>query len=63
MRYCTHNATHTTGCWFLDCFGVVSALVSISQGAGIATETMWLLIAGFLGLLTGSFIPTAGAAL
>jgi hypothetical protein len=41
--------------WFL-LFGVVSALVSISQGAGITTETMWLLIAGFLGLLTGSFI-------
>ena len=36
--------------WFL-LFGVVSALVSVSQGTGITTETMWLLITGFLGLL------------
>jgi hypothetical protein len=43
--------------WFL-LFGVISALVSISQGKGITTETMWLLIAGFLGLLTGAFIPS-----
>jgi len=41
--------------WFL-LFGVVSALVTISKGEGVTTETMWLLIAGFLGLLTGSFI-------
>jgi len=41
--------------WFL-LFGVVSALVSISQGTGITTETVWLLVAGFLGLLTGSFM-------
>jgi hypothetical protein len=32
-------------------FGVVSALVTISQGNGITTETVWLLIAGSLGLL------------
>jgi hypothetical protein len=43
--------------WFL-LFGVVSALVTISKGDGIATETMWLLIAGFLGLLLGAFLPT-----
>ena len=36
--------------WFL-LFGVVSALVSVSQGKGITTETMWLLITGFIGLL------------
>ena len=41
--------------WFL-LFGVVSALVSVSQGTGISTETVWLLVAGFLGLLTGSFM-------
>jgi hypothetical protein len=41
--------------WFL-LFGVVSALVTISQGDGISTETLWLLVAGFLGLLTGSFM-------
>lgn len=43
--------------WFL-LFGVVSALVTISKGEGVSTETMWLLIAGFLGLLLGAFIPT-----
>ena len=43
--------------WFL-LFGVVSALVTISKGEGITIETMWLLIAGFLGLLLGAFIPT-----
>jgi len=43
--------------WFL-LFGVVSALVTISKGEGINIETMWLLIAGFLGLLLGAFIPT-----
>jgi hypothetical protein len=42
--------------WFL-LFGVVSSLVTISQGEGITTETMWLLIAGFLGLLLGAFLP------
>lgn len=42
--------------WFL-LFGVVSALVTTSKGQGITTETMWLLIAGFLGLLLGAFIP------
>jgi len=42
--------------WFL-LFGVVSALVTISKGEGITTATMWLLIAGFLGLLLGAFIP------
>jgi hypothetical protein len=41
--------------WFL-LFGVVSALVTLSNGQGISTETMWLLVAGFLGLLLGSFI-------
>jgi len=43
--------------WFL-LFGVVSALVTISKGEGVTTETMWLLIAGFLGLLLGAFIPS-----
>ena len=42
--------------WFL-LFGVVSALATISKGEGITTETMWLLIAGFLGLLLGMLIP------
>jgi len=42
--------------WFL-LFGVVSALVTISQGDGISTETLWLLVAGFLGLVLGAFIP------
>ena len=42
--------------WFL-LFGVVSALVTISKGEGITAETMWLLIAGFLGLLLGAFLP------
>jgi len=42
--------------WFL-LFGVVSALVTISRGDGITTETMWLLVAGFLGLLLGAFLP------
>jgi hypothetical protein len=41
--------------WFL-LFGVISALVTISKGEGITTETMWLLVAGFLGLLTAWFI-------
>jgi hypothetical protein len=40
--------------WFL-LFGVVSALVSASQGQGITTETLWLLIAGFIGLILGMF--------
>jgi hypothetical protein len=43
--------------WFL-LFGVISALVSVSQGKGITTETMWLLITGFLGLLLGMLLPT-----
>jgi len=38
--------------WFL-LFGVVSALVSFSRGEGITTETLWLLIAGFVGLALG----------
>jgi hypothetical protein len=42
--------------WFL-LFGVVSALVTISKREGITTETLWLLIAGFLGLLLGAFLP------
>src|SRR5215471_9733137 len=43
--------------WFL-LFGVVSALVTISKGEGITAETMWLLIAGFLGLLLGALLPS-----
>lgn len=43
--------------WFL-LFGVVSALVTVSKGEGITTETMWLLITGFLGLLLGAFMPS-----
>ena len=43
--------------WFL-LFGVISALVTISKGEGVTTETMWLLIAGFLGLLLGAFLPS-----
>ena len=42
--------------WFL-LFGVVSALVSVSQGTGITTETLWLLITGFLGLALGMILP------
>jgi hypothetical protein len=42
--------------WFL-LFGVVSALVNWSQGNGITTETLWLLITGFLGLVLGLFVP------
>jgi len=42
--------------WFL-LFGVVSALVNWSQGNGITTETLWLLITGFLGLILGLFVP------
>jgi hypothetical protein len=41
--------------WFL-LFGVVSALVNWSQGSGITTETLWLLITGFLGLILGLFV-------
>jgi hypothetical protein len=41
--------------WFL-LFGVVSALVSASQGQGITTETLWLLITGFIGLILGMFV-------
>jgi hypothetical protein len=37
-------------------FGVVSALVTVSKGEGITTETWWLLIAGFVGLLLGTFV-------
>jgi hypothetical protein len=43
--------------WFL-LFGVVSALVTVSKGEGITTETVWLLVAGFLGLILGAFIPS-----
>jgi len=43
--------------WFL-LFGVVSALVSSSRGEGITTETLWLLITGFIGLVLGMFLPT-----
>jgi hypothetical protein len=42
--------------WFL-LFGVVSALVTFSKGEGITTETLWLLITGFLGLVLGAFVP------
>ena len=42
--------------WFI-LFGVVSALVTISKGEGVTTETLWLLIVGFLGLLLGTFLP------
>jgi hypothetical protein len=42
--------------WFL-LFGVVSALISASKGEGITSETLWLLIAGFLGLVLGIFLP------
>jgi hypothetical protein len=37
---------------------MVSALVSIVHGGGITSETMWLLVAGLLGVLTGSFMPS-----
>jgi hypothetical protein len=43
--------------WFL-LFGVVSALVSFSRGEGITTETLWLLIAGFVGLALGMILPS-----
>jgi len=43
--------------WFL-LFGVVSALVTVSKGEGITVETMWLLIAGFVGLVLGTFLPS-----
>jgi len=43
--------------WFL-LFGVVSALVTASKGEGITIETMWLLIAGFVGLVLGTFLPS-----
>jgi len=42
--------------WFL-LFGIVSALVSGSTGEGVTSETLWLLIAGFLGLVLGIFLP------
>jgi hypothetical protein len=42
--------------WFL-LFGVVSALVNWSQGNGLTTETLWLLITGFLGLILGLLAP------
>ncbi len=48
--------------WFL-LFGVVSALVTASKGEGITIETMWLLIAGFVGLVLGMFLHVAGAPL
>jgi hypothetical protein len=41
--------------WFL-LFGVVSALVTISKGQGINTETLWLLISGLLGLVFGTLL-------
>ncbi len=43
--------------WFL-LFGVVSALATTSRGEGITTETLWLLVAGFFGLLVGAFLPS-----
>ena len=44
--------------WFL-LFGVVSALVTgVARVKGITTETMWLLIAGFVGLVLGTFLPS-----
>jgi hypothetical protein len=42
--------------WFL-LFGLVSMLATLSKGEGIPAETMWLLIAGFLGLLLGALLP------
>ena len=42
--------------WFL-LFGVISSLVNWSQGNGITTETLWLLITGFLGLILGLLVP------
>jgi len=39
-------------------FGVVSALVTVSKGEGITTETMWLLIAGYMGLVLGALLPS-----
>jgi hypothetical protein len=49
------------GLWFL-LFGVVSALVSFSKGEGVTTETLWLLIAGFIGVILGMFVPTLARA-
>jgi hypothetical protein len=43
--------------WFL-LFGVVSALVSISHGYAITAETLWLLVAGFFGLMVSSFMAS-----
>jgi hypothetical protein len=42
--------------WFL-LFGVVSALITVSKGEGVTTETLWLFIAGLLGLVLGMFVP------
>ena len=38
--------------WFLV-FGIVSVAVGAVTGAGLTAESVWLLVAGFLGLLFG----------
>ena len=41
--------------WFI-LFGLVSALALMRQGFGITTESLWLLFAGFLGLVIGTYV-------
>jgi hypothetical protein len=38
--------------WFL-LFGLVSLLVRLTHGAGLDNETIWLLVGGLLGVVTG----------
>ncbi|HEV8194661.1 MAG TPA: hypothetical protein VGP82_24680 [Ktedonobacterales bacterium] len=38
--------------WFL-LFGLVSLIVRLTQGAGLDNETIWLLVGGLLGVVTG----------
>jgi hypothetical protein len=39
--------------WFL-LFGIVATLVSLHQGGGLSAESVWLLVTGALGVLTGA---------
>ena len=38
--------------WFI-LFGVVSTIVVLTKGLGLDTETIWLLVGGLLGVVTG----------
>jgi hypothetical protein len=46
--------------WFL-LFGVVSSVIALTKGNGLDNETIWLLVSGLLGIVTGMVLRLSRA--